>query len=200
MIAGFVGGGDKETLDPHLALADIDFARGLNLFDRLTHFMPDLSVQPLLAESLEPNSKGTVWQVKLRSGVTWHDGKPFTADDVLYTYRRIIGKKLIGVSRLGALDIARAKKVNDLTLTLPLKLPFADLPAMLAEVWLSIVQNGATKFSPPIGTGPFKFKSWTPSRQSLFVKNENYFASGKPYLDDSSSSRSRTTRRVSMRS
>ena len=184
MIAGFVGGGDKETLDPHLALADIDFARGLNLFDRLTHFMPDLSVQPLLAESLEPNSKGTVWQVKLRSGVTWHDGKPFTADDVLYTYRRIIGKKLIGASRLGALDMARAKKINNLTLTLPLKSPFADLPAMLAEVWLSIVQNGATKFSPPIGTGPFKFKSWTPARQSLFVKNENYFASGKPYLDE----------------
>jgi peptide/nickel transport system substrate-binding protein len=183
LIVGFVGGGDKETLDPHLALADIDFARGLNLFDRLTHFMPDLSVKPLLAESLEPNSKGTLWQIKLRSGVTWHDGKPFTADDVLYTYRRIIGKKLIGASRLSSLDMARAKKVNDLTITLPLKSPFADLPAMLAEVWLSIVQNGATKFTNPVGTGPFKFTSWSPSRQSVFSKNENYFASGKPYLD-----------------
>ena len=183
LIAGFVGGGDKETLDPHFALADIDFARGLNLFDRLTHFMPDLSVQPLLAESLEPNSNGTVWQIKLRSGVTWHDGKPFTADDVLYTYRRIITKKLIGASRLGALDLARAKKVNKTTITLPLKSPFADLPAMLAEVWLSIVQDGATKFKPPIGTGPFKFTSWSQSRQSLFTKNENYFISGKPYID-----------------
>ena len=183
LIVGFVGGGDKETLDPHLALADIDFGRGLNLFDRLTRFMPDLSVQPLLAESLEPNSKGTLWQIKLRSGVTWHDGKPFTADDVLYTYRRIIGKKLIGASRLSALDLAGAKKVNDLTISLPLKSPFADLPAMLAEVWLSIVQNGATKFTNPIGTGPFKFTSWSPSRQSLFSKNENYFVSGKPYLD-----------------
>ena len=183
LIVGFVGGGDKETLDPHLALADIDFGRGLNLFDRLTHFMPDLSVKPLLAESLEPNSKGTVWQIKLRSGVTWHDGKPFTADDVLYTYRRIISKKLVGASRLSALDLAKAKKVNNLTITLPLKSPFVDLPAMLAEVWLSIIQNGATKFTNPVGTGPFKFTSWSPSRQSLFTKNENYFVSGKPYID-----------------
>ena len=182
MIAGFVGGGANETLDPQLATADIDFARGLNLFDRVTHFMPDLSVQNLLAESLEPNTAGTAWQIKLRSGVTFHDGKPLTADDVLYSYRRIISKNLIGASRLTSIDIANAKKTNDLTVVLPLKHPFADLPAMLAEVYLSIIPDGTTKFTQPNGTGPFKFESWSAGNSSLFSKNDNYFISGKPYL------------------
>ncbi len=182
MVAGFVGGGANETLDPQLATADIDFARGLNLYDRVTHFMPDLSVQNLLAESLEPNSAGTAWQIKLKSGVTFHDGKPLTADDVLYSYRRIIAKNLNGASRLASIDIANAKKTDNLTVLLPLKQPFADLPAMLAEVYQSIIPDGTTTFTKPNGTGPFKFEQWSPGNSSVFSKNPHYFITGKPYL------------------
>ena len=180
---GFVGGGDNESLDPQIATADIDYGRGLNLYDRVTHFNPDLSVEPLLAESLEPSSDGMSWQIKLKSGVTFHDGKPLTANDVIYSYRRIVDNKLTGASRLSSIDLKNAKATDNLTVVLPLTSPFADLPAMLAEVFQAIVPEGTKKITKPNGTGPFKFVDWQPGVQSEFVKNPDYFVSGKPYFD-----------------
>ena len=181
---GFVGGGDLETLDPQSALNDVDFGRGLNLYDRITHFMPDMSVENLLAESFEPNSTGTAWQLKLKSGVTFHNGKPLTANDALFSFQRIVTKKLTGASRLTAVDWKNAKVTGTLTLLLPMLQPWIDLPAMFAEVYDSILPEGTTNFKHPIGTGPFKFVEWHQGQQSLFVKNPDYFISGKPYVDE----------------
>lgn len=181
---GFVGGGDLETLDPQAALNDVDFGRGLNLYDRITHFMPDMSVENLLAESFEPNSTGMAWQLKLKSGVTFHNGKPLTANDALYSFQRIVTKKLMGASRLTAVDWKNAKVTGNLTVLLPMLQPWIDLPAMFAEVYDSILPEGTTSFKHPIGTGPFKFVEWHQGQQSLFVKNPDYFITGKPYVDE----------------
>jgi peptide/nickel transport system substrate-binding protein len=181
---GFVGGGDLETLDPQSALNDVDFGRGLNLYDRITHFMPDMSVENLLAESFEPNSTGTAWQLKLKSGVTFHNGKPLTANDALYSFQRIVTKKLTGASRLTSIDWKNAKVTGKLTVLLPMLQPWIDLPAMFAEVYDSILPEGTTNFKHPIGTGPFKFVEWHQGQQSLFVKNPDYFISGKPYVSE----------------
>jgi peptide/nickel transport system substrate-binding protein len=181
---GFVGGGDLETLDPQSALNDVDFGRGLNLYDRITHFLPDMSVGNLLAESFEPNSAGTAWQLKLKSGVTFHNGKPLTANDVLYSYQRIVTKNLMGASRLTSVDWKHAKVTSNLTLLMPMLQQWIDLPAMFAEVYDSILPEGTTSFKHPIGTGPFKFVEWHQGQQSLFVKNPDYFISGLPYVDE----------------
>jgi len=180
---GFVGGGDLETLDPQSALNDVDFGRGLNLFDRITRFKPDLGVENLLAESFEPNSKGTAWQLKLKSGVHFHNGKALTANDVLYSFQRIVTKNLMGASRLSSVNMKKAKVTGRLTLLLPMFTPWIDLPAMFAEVYDSILPEGTTTFKHPIGTGPFKFVSWHPGESSLFVKNPDYFG-GAPYVDE----------------
>jgi peptide/nickel transport system substrate-binding protein len=181
---GFVGGGDLETLDAQSALNDIDFGRGLNLYDRLCRFTPELGVDNLLAESFEPNSTGMAWQLKLKSGITFHNGKPLTTNDVLWSIRRIIDKNLTGASRLSSVDIKNAKVTGDLTMVFPLHSPWADLPAMFAEVYDSIYPENMTDFKHPIGTGPFKFVEWHPGQQSLFVKNPDYFISGMPYVDE----------------
>src|SRR5438132_1889509 len=83
--SGHVGGGVAEVLDPAKQLSPIDSARALNLFDGLTYPRPDGTVEFRLAESMTPNADATTWQIKLRQGVTWHDGTPLPADDVLYT-------------------------------------------------------------------------------------------------------------------
>src|SRR5262249_1038783 len=78
----------NETLDPNIVQHQSDAARARNLFDTLTNVGPDGNIVYELAESLEPNRTATQWQVKLRSA-EWHDGKPLTPQDVLYTFRRI---------------------------------------------------------------------------------------------------------------
>src|SRR5579872_5800767 len=183
---GFVGGGTAETLDPHKSVAFIDAARAKNLFDKLTEFKPDMSVEYQLATSMEPNKDATVWQIKLRPGVVWHDGKPLTADDVLYTLARNLNPKngLQAMIDLAPIDLKRTKKVGKLELSLALHQPIAEIPQLFAARTLSIIQAGATNFAHPIGTGPFKYVSFTPGTRSLFVANEHYWLHGLPYVNE----------------
>jgi peptide/nickel transport system substrate-binding protein len=182
---GFVGGGTAETLDPHKSVAFIDAARAKNLFDKLTEFRPDMSVEYQLATSMTPNKDATVWQIKLRPGVVWHDGKPFTAADVIYSLARNLNPKngLQALIDLAPIDLKRTKKVGTHEVLLALHQPIAEIPQLFAARTLSMIQNGATKFAHPIGTGPFKFVSFTPGTKSVFARNDHYWIHGKPYVD-----------------
>jgi peptide/nickel transport system substrate-binding protein len=185
LTVGAVSGGSAETLNPVLVVSDIDVLRSLQLFDTL--FVPSGDLQeliPRLALSAEPNRDASVWTVKLRDGVTWHDGRPFTADDVLYTLRLWASPKSNLSGLAGNIDTQRLRKRGDLVAEVPLRTPDAQWPT---TVTLNpVVQNG-TAFNSyntrPIGTGPFKFQSFTPGKQSVFVANHDYWEHGKPYLD-----------------
>ena len=87
---GMFGGGASETLDPNISQTDLDIARAHVLFERLVDFNPDGSLFNQLAEEFSPNSDGTVWKIKLRPDVLWHDGSPFTSEDVVYTLRYVL--------------------------------------------------------------------------------------------------------------
>ena len=181
-----IGGGVSETLDPNAGVSVIDAARATNLFDRLARLRPDGNYELELAESFEPNADATAWTVRLRSGVTWHDGSPLTADDVIYTLRRIGAPKstLAGVSVVAVIDLPRIKKLDTLTLRLPLVHPIAELPNSFTIFYMPVVKNGSVSFKHPIGTGPFMFKSFTPGQSSLFVRNPHYWKTGRPYVDE----------------
>ncbi len=181
---GFVSGGASETLDPHKVVSFIDGARAINLFDGLTSRTPDRSIAFDLAESIDPSRGGTVWQIKLRPGVVFHDGSAFTADDVLYTWRRILGGSYSGTPFLSPIDLARTKKTGPHEIRLVLKRPIADVPRLFSLHVFQIVKKGAHDFSHPIGTGPFSFKSFTPGQRSVFARNPHYWAGGKPYVDE----------------
>jgi peptide/nickel transport system substrate-binding protein len=142
-----------------------------------------------LAESFEPNDDATEWTVRLLDGVTWHDGKPLTADDVIYTLRRIGDPEsaAAGKAKVASVDLANLTKVDDLTLTIPLTLPIADLAASFAIFYMAIIQDGATDEdlrTNPVGTGPFVFESLEPGENSLFTRNPNYWQEGRPYVDE----------------
>jgi len=180
-----VGGGATETLDPNAAVPNIDSARASNLFDRLVHVLPDQTLSMDLAESMEPNADATQWTVKLRKGVVWHDGSPFTADDVMYTLNRMGAPKstLFGANVSAMIDLKAMRKVDPHTLVLPLQLPSAEFPQLFQPPQMQIVKNGETDFKHPIGTGPYKYVSFTPGQSSLFAKNEHYWREGRPYTD-----------------
>ncbi len=181
---GHVGSGTSETVDPGKGVSFIDAAREVNLFDSLSAVQPDGSVALTLAEKMESNKDATVWQIGLRRGVTFHNGKTLGADDVLYTFRRIVSKKLVGASALNPVDVRASKRIDDSTVELRLKRPIGDLPRQLATNLVVIFPDGTTDFSKPIGTGPFEFVSFTPGQRSLFKRNPNYWVTGKPYVDE----------------
>lgn len=182
---GMVGGGQSETLDPNLAVSTIDTCRVLTLYDLLVRAKPDLSLEMRLATAFEPNKTATVWTIKLRKGVEWHNGKPFTADDVMYTLRRIAASKTNGaLPAVVPFDLKGMRKVNANEFTLPLHYPIADLAPTFVFYPLVIVQNGWKDFKKPVGTGAFMADKFKPGQGSLFKRNPNYWVSGLPYVDE----------------
>jgi peptide/nickel transport system substrate-binding protein len=185
----FIGGGSSESLNPTQAcLADVDIARAASLFDGLVSF-PDANgnIHPTLAESLEPNKDGTVWDIRLRSGVTWHDGDPLIAEDVIYWLNYINNPKsgaCLNFLPTLYMELKKMKKMDNLTVRIPLTRPMANLPAMFCQEGQALIKRGTTSFSHPIGTGPFQFVSWTPGQNSVFKRNPNYWQNGHPYLDE----------------
>jgi peptide/nickel transport system substrate-binding protein len=181
---GMVGGGQSETLDPNLAVSTIDTCRMLTLYDLLVHARPDLSLEMRLATDFLPNKRANLWTIKLRKGVVWHNGKPFGADDVMYTLRRIAASKTNGaLPAVQPFDLAHMRKVNAHEFELPLHVPIADLSAAFVFYPMVIVQNGWKNFSKPVGTGAFMADKFKPGQGSLFKRNPHYWMSGLPYVD-----------------
>jgi peptide/nickel transport system substrate-binding protein len=181
---GMVGGGQSETLDPNFAVSTIDTCRVLTLYDLLVHARPDLSLEMRLATAFEPNRNAKKWTIKLRKGVVWHNGKPFGADDVMYTLRRIAASKTNGaLPAVQPFNLKAMRKVNAHEFELPLHVPIADLAASFVFYPMVIVQNGWTNFKKPVGTGAFMADKFKPGQGSLFPKNPHYWMSGLPYVD-----------------
>jgi peptide/nickel transport system substrate-binding protein len=187
---GIPGGGSAETLWPGGDQVYSDYVRAYNLYSMLMY--PGINVTPIepgLALSAEPNSDATVWIFKLRDGVEWHDGKPFTSQDVVYNLQTVwpdpklnLGAGLVA----GLVDLPNVKAVDKLTVRVPLTRPIAQFATLLIYVNSQVVQDGATPQSTaakPIGTGPFKYVSFEAGRQSVFEANPNYWEHGKPYVD-----------------
>ncbi len=91
--AGISGGSSSDTMNALTPIQSTDFARTLNLFEQLTIYGPTGKVENLLAAEMTPNATATAWTIRLRPGVTWHNGKDLTADDVIYTFRLITNPK-----------------------------------------------------------------------------------------------------------
>ena len=179
---GGSGGGTADTLDAHNPLSNTDNARVPMLYDPLVRLNNDAKVEMVLAQSITPNADATEWTIKIPAGVTTHQGKPFTADDVLFSFQRMFDNKFPGSVALSTLDLKNSKVIDPTTLMLKFPTPFAILPEALSLYFINMVPRGYDPKSPD-GTGPFKYKSFAPGVESTFVRNENYWQSGLPYLD-----------------
>ncbi|MFN4087583.1 MAG: ABC transporter substrate-binding protein [Alphaproteobacteria bacterium] len=162
----------------------------LVIFDQLEPVNSFETIRPDLAESWSWSEDGTKLTFKLREGVTWHDGKPFTAEDVKCTWDLVQGKgsqqlrknpRKIWYHNLEEVTTNGAHEV-----TFNLKRPQPSFIALLASGYSPVYACHVTPAemrTKPIGTGPFRFVEM---RQNEFIrldKNENYWDEGKPYLD-----------------
>ncbi|WP_375479806.1 ABC transporter substrate-binding protein [uncultured Jatrophihabitans sp.] len=186
---GVIGQGTLEDLAPSIT-GPPAIVRGEQLYDRLFDLASDLkSLTPKLALSAEPNADATVWTFKLRDGVTWHDGKTLTAEDVVYTIKGWGDKDSLTFGSLNSLiDYKNVRSSGKLTVIVPLLKPSAQFPTLSAvNASYSVRQSGSslkTLARRPIGTGPFSYKSFTPGAQSTFVANRDYWQHGGPYIDE----------------
>jgi ABC-type dipeptide transport system, periplasmic component len=180
---GLSGGGASDTLDAHVPVNTTDIARVVNLYESLMYRDENYDLQPLLALSATPDDQAKVWTVALRQGVTFHDGRPLTADDVVATFKRITNPQdpKSGATALSVLDKVVATAPD--TVEFRLNTPTATFDDSLGQYSLGIVP---ADYDPahPVGTGPFKAKSFSPGRQSVFVRNDGYWRDNEPYLDE----------------
>lgn len=171
-----------DTLDPAKASLSTDYVRCCSIYNRLTFLNEQGLVEMELAEDVSTDDAQT-WQVKLRSGVTFHDGKALTADDVVFSLQRHldpdVGSKVNSIAK----QMTEITKVDDLTVKIVLVAPNADLPTILALHHFMIVAAGTTDFSKGNGTGPFVIETFEPGVKSIVVKNPNYWKAQGPYLD-----------------
>src|SRR5437773_1475947 len=162
------------------------------IFDGITKPGKDLAPAPDLAGSWTTASDGLRWTFKLRSGVKWSDGTPFTADDVAFTFNDIVLKPDLGAQNRASYAAVKSVTVVDATtVRFDLSRKFAALPSFLAynagilpKHVLSANPLTTTTFNKgtPVSTGPFKVDKYTSGQSVSLVRNENYFGA-KAFLD-----------------
>lgn len=176
-------GSATDTLDPAKGTGSTDYTRTFMFYNGLTRLDTKLVPQMELAESIE-NERALRWTIKLRKDVHFHDGKPFTSADVVYSLLRHQQPATRSNARSVAEQMEEVKATGPHEVRIKLTSPNADFPVVLGTSHFLIVKEGATDFSTAIGTGPYQCKEFTPGVRSVAVRNNEYWKPGKPYLDE----------------
>src|SRR6266849_9707195 len=168
----------------------------MGVFNNLVMFRQDVpqnnvqSIVPDLATSWSWNEEGTELTLPLRQGVTWHDGKPFTARDVKCTWDMLSGKTSdqlrLNPRKSWYRNLEQVSTNGDLEVTFHLNRPQPAFLALLASGWSAVypchIPPREMRLK-PIGTGPFKFAEFKPNESIKVTRNPDYWKPDRPYLD-----------------
>jgi len=184
---------EPQTMDPAEVWDDTSSFYIVNIFDRLVEIDPEnLKVRPSLATEWESNREGTVWKFRLRRGVLFHDGTPFNADAVVFSFNRQLQNRY----KYGEFVLFKevfpylkyVKKSGEYEVEFGLSESFFPFPATLSVDCASIVSPTALiqkkeQFrKAPVGTGAYRFVSWKEGKQVELKSNPEYWR-GKPPTD-----------------
>ncbi|MQA08690.1 MAG: ABC transporter substrate-binding protein [Pseudonocardiaceae bacterium] len=175
--AAFPTGGSGESLDPHISSLFVDQARAKALFDTLVGYDSEMRSVPRLAVSWEPDPTGTRWLIRLRRA-RFHDGRPVTAKDVLYSYRRIAEAATASPARpyFTEVDFTASRARSATELELVLRAPNFEFASAWGAPGAEIIPAGTTKFRAPVGSGPFQLASFQPGQSTVVKKFDGYWA------------------------
>lgn len=195
--------GDAATADPLIVLLDNDEGpitpANFNTFigfyligwvyDPLFAWTPSLDVAPVLATDYRVSEDGLSWVIQLRDDVTWHDGEPFTAEDVVFSYRFLIDAGR--APGLASLDTIEATGEHEVTITLSAANPFFLTEGLAASyimpehIWRDQepVSGELSQFQGMIGTGAYFLEEVVPGESYTFRANPDYFR-GRPKVEN----------------
>ncbi|MFI7066264.1 ABC transporter substrate-binding protein [Kribbella sp. NPDC050124] len=182
--AAFSGGGAAEVLDPHQTNLYVEIARTKALYDKLADYGSDMAPQPRLAEKWEPSADLRTWRITLRQA-TFHNGQPVRPADVLASFARIVepGSTRRAKSALSVIDLANSRAIGDRTIEFRLERPYGEFPNALATLGTYIAPSGTPDLAKPVGSGPFRFRSFEPGRSFVAERNPDYW-DGAPYIEE----------------
>lgn len=181
-------GGSVTTLDPHFHSTGPNNSVTKHIFDMLTRTTTQLELEPSLAESWKPVSE-LAWEFKLRPGVKWHNGTPFTAEDVEFTLTRARNVPNSPGGFAGYLkSIDKVEIIDPLTVRIHTHKPTPNLPldlAFVAMVSKQVGENATTEDynsgKAAVGTGPYVFSSYTPGDEIQLKRNDNWWGPEQPW-------------------
>ena len=181
-------GGDISKFDPHFSTNSNEIRVSFNLFDNLTSRHPDGKLYPGLATEWKLQNQ-TMWTFKLRQGVKFHNGDPFTSADAKWSLERTFDPATKTMVATALTTIDRIEAPDTYTLVVHTKKPDPLLPARLAFYGGQIVPKkyvesaGNDTFNAkPVGTGPIRFVSWVKDDKAVFDANPDYWG-GKIDVD-----------------
>jgi peptide/nickel transport system substrate-binding protein len=183
---------EPPALDPFHQAADARIRVSLLMYQGLFYEGAGGEAIPLLAESYDVSDDGLVYTVRLREGVTFHNGEAMDAEDVAYSYNYIRDPEN---GSPGAGDFAMIESVeatDPTTVVFRLSSPNASLPMTLGNKYGAVVPAGYfddedaknRMNAESVGTGPFKLVEFNPNSNLLLERNEEYWEEGAPYLDE----------------
>lgn len=178
-------GGEPDQLDPQATTSYNSFQVLENVFDTLVEPDENLQMQPALAEDWTISEDGLTYTFNLRDGITWHDGSDFSADDIVYSFRRIIDEPMANNWRFSTVTDISAPDDSTVVFTVSQPTPnlLSNLGAFkgMAVVQQANVESGDIQTA-PLGTGPFKLENYTSGTSIELVRNDDYWG-GAPALD-----------------
>ncbi len=178
-----VGTNAPVALDPHTNTNDPEVLFDRTIYDYLIDLTPSNELVPALATEWTVSDDGLTYDLTLREGVTFHDGEPFTAADVLFSFERMQEVSSPALSLLGEFEISSS---DDLSVTFTLPSPNADFLFGVASRWSLILPDGTTEpnvlgegddlYANFVGTGPFILTDYQVGERATFEANPNYWA------------------------
>jgi peptide/nickel transport system substrate-binding protein len=177
-------GASLSRLDPLLTTIGDEYIYNNLVFNGLTRMAPDLSTQPDLAESWSFSDDLKRWTFRLHRGVKFHDGQEMTSADVVALFKRLLDPASAAPSRSNYTMVSAVSAPDPYTVVFDLSSPYGGFADILSDRQVKIVPAGsaAQLATRPIGTGPFKFVSYTPGDRLILARNDAYFEAGAPKL------------------
>ncbi len=175
-----VMGGEAVTLDPHGQNDQPSSRVRKQIYNTLVTQNEKMEVVPGLAESWEITDGGQTLTLELREGVKFHNGNDFNAEDVKFSLERALASAHVK-NIVQAIDPNGITIIDDYTVEIKMLYPFAPILAHLAHTAISIVDEeatiagGDTYGQNPVGTGPYKFVSWTPGDSIVLTRYDDYY-------------------------
>ena len=173
------------SMDPLFQQLNSNHEAAIHVYDSLLNMNSMMQLKPSLAETWRPLADPTVWEFKLRRGVKFHDGSPFTAHDVLFSYRRAMnvpGAPSTYSRALAEVDLDKSRVVDDYTLHVATKGPYpllarrvAGIPIVSRTIGAAANPREFNDGSKAFGTGPYKFERYVPADRVSFVANPAYW-------------------------
>ncbi|WP_172125241.1 MULTISPECIES: ABC transporter substrate-binding protein [unclassified Devosia] len=180
---GVGGGSTTNNFDIRVLNDWVPVNHAYMVFNGLVEIDKDNMVQPELFESWEPSPDAREWTFKIRQGVTFHNGKTLTAEDILYSLNLHRGEASTSAARSTASQFADVVKLSETEIKIVLESGNADLPYILSDYHFLIVPEGFEDWNNPVGTGAFVLESYEPGVRARFTRNESYWKPNTAHVD-----------------